>query len=355
MKQGRSLQELAIEIERQSKVKQDYVADTRKLAIDVKEERPKLILVNGDRHEMEIGDTAHRQIGERVGIPAKYYDKMLKEAPSLLAGNVNHWFQRQPEKRMVRTLDGKARAFLSNRYQRIDNIHLAQTLLPVVSGIPGIEFRAGEVTERKLYLKFSVTRISGEIKSKRLGDMVEAGVEISNSEIGYGAVSVVPFFYFLACTNGMTNRKEGLRSAHLGTAHDGDENLAEILADDTKQTLDRGILLKARDVVKAALDEASFRANLGRMQEMVGEVIEGDPVKSIELLGNDFGFTEGEQSIVLRHFIEGGDLSRYGVMNAVTRTAQDLPDYDRASEFEGFGGRVFNLSPESWKRLAKAA
>lgn len=354
MKQGRSLSEIAVEIERQSKLKQDYVADTRKLSMFNDESGMHLALDNGSRAVMSVGDTAHRQIGERVGIPAKYYDRMLKDAPALLAGNVNHWFQTAPETRLVRTLDGRARAFLSNKYQRIDNIHLAQTIFPVVLGIPDLVFRSGEVTDRKLYLKFSVTRISAEIKSRRLGDMVEAGVEICNSEIGQGAVSVMPYFYFLACLNGMTRKQDGVRSAHIGTAY-GAEGVAEVLADDTKQTLDRGILLQARDVVHAALDEAKFNANIGRMQEMVGEKIEGDPIAAIELLSNDFGFAEGEKSLVLRHLIEGGDLSRYGVMNAVTRTAQDLDSYDRASEFEGFGGRVFDLEAAQWRRVAQAA
>jgi len=35
--------------------------------------------------------------------------------------------------------------------------------------------------------------------------------------------------------------------------------------------------------------------------------------------------------VLLRHLIEGGDLSQYGLINAVTRTAEDAKFYDRAS------------------------
>ena len=35
---------------------------------------------------------------------------------------------------MVRTLDGKARAFLSDRYHRIDNEQIAEAVLPVLLG-----------------------------------------------------------------------------------------------------------------------------------------------------------------------------------------------------------------------------
>ena len=54
-----------------------------------------------DRIEpLDIADTAHRQIGTRLGIPAKYYGKMLTEHPDLLVTNVNAWFEREPTERM---------------------------------------------------------------------------------------------------------------------------------------------------------------------------------------------------------------------------------------------------------------
>ena len=54
---------------------------------------------------------------------------VYKRQPELLAENVNSWFQREPTQRMVRTLDGTVRAFLSNRYRRIDNLDIAEIVL----------------------------------------------------------------------------------------------------------------------------------------------------------------------------------------------------------------------------------
>lgn len=50
---------------------------------------------------------------------------MRQEYPSLLDENINRWFQKTPERRMLRTLDGNIRAFLSDRYHRLDNLELA--------------------------------------------------------------------------------------------------------------------------------------------------------------------------------------------------------------------------------------
>ena len=120
MKHGRTLQELAMELDRQARTKKDYLIDTSLLSMRLEDDAPVLhfpadeLLHSGILH---INDIAHRQIGQSLGIPAKYYDKMRTENPDLLVANVNSWFDTTPQTRMVRTLDDTARAFLSNRYR----------------------------------------------------------------------------------------------------------------------------------------------------------------------------------------------------------------------------------------------
>lgn len=362
MKSGKSIVELATEIERQARAKVDYLADTRKMELATAENEPvKLMVHNADNSvvQLSINNLAHRQIAERVGIPAKYYDRMLQEDPALLAQNVNRWFERDPEQRMVRTLDGTARAFLSNRYQRIDNQHVAEAVLPVLMGTKGVEIMPSEITDSRLYIKAVTHSIRAEIQSKRhaanKGDIVEAGVIISNSEVGLGSVSISPFFNFLWCTNGMIRAKEGVRSNHVGTKMDADDYISGILADDTRKAMDRSVLLKVRDVVAAAMSQVQFDKAVAEMNAAATQQITGSPIAAVETLANDFGFTDGERDSVLRHLIEGGDLSRYGFMNAVTRAAEDMPSYDRAIEFEAAGGRVLDLAAKDWNRIAVAA
>ena len=58
---------------------------------------------------------------------------------------------------------------------------------------------------------------------------------------------------------------------------------------------------------------------------------------------------------MLRHLIEGGDLTRYGLFNAITRAAADLDSYDRATEFERFGGQVVELPKRDWEEVQRLA
>ena len=41
-------------------------------------------------------------------------------------------------------------------------------------------------------------------------------------------------------------------------------------------------------------------------------------------------------------------------MNAVTRTAEDVESYDRASELEALGGAVVDLHARDWQQIATA-
>jgi hypothetical protein len=361
MKTGKSIVELAQEIERQAAAKKDYVADTRKLQMVVPDGGGvKLSLMNGARTEFAIGPTAHRQIGDRLGVPAKYYDRMLSENQSLLATNVNTWFNQTPEKRLVRTLDGQARAFLSDRYQRIDNVEVAQVVLPELLGARDLEIVSTEVTESRLYIKVISHAVKARVNSLRarrdpqVGDVVEAGAMITNSEVGLGALAVTPFFHYLWCKNGAVRNKEGVRQHHVGTRLDADDNIAGLLADDTRAVLDRGVLLKVRDVVRNAISQVALDKAIDLMNAQTEQRIEGNPAQAIEVLANEFAIGQAERSSILRHLIEGADLSRYGLMQAVTRTAEDLPSYDRATEFEAMGGRVLDLNAASWRAIATA-
>jgi hypothetical protein len=350
MKTGRSLTELAQEIQRQAESKADFIANTRQL--QMLEDGKTLALES--QGEFPVTDLALTQIGERVGIPTKYLRKMQDEAPKLLSTNVNHWFGEQPETRMIRTLDGNARAFLSNRYMRVDNYDVAETALPVLLNTAGLRIASCEVTENRLYIKAVTDRVQREVKSRRVGDVVEAGVMISNSEVGLGSVLVTPFAHFLVCLNGMT-REGGRRWNHIGRHADEKDDIYALLTDETRQADDRALLLKVRDTITAALDEGLFARWVDRLEGSTEHRIEGEVTKAVEALSNRLSLTHDEQSSVLRHLIEGGDLSQYGLINAVTRTAEDAKSYDRATELEMAGAIVLDLKPTEWRELAIAA
>ena len=63
-----------------------------------------------------------------------------------------------------------------------------------------------------------------------------------------------------------------------------------------------------------------------------------DPIKTVDLLCDRYILNRQENASILMHFMKGGDLSHFGLVNAVTRASQDVKDYNRATELERIGG-----------------
>jgi hypothetical protein len=80
MRTGRTLSEVAAEIERQARTKQDYIADTRQLRLA--EDGQTLALDGHGRFQTK--DLARTQIGAHTGIPVPYMRRLQAEAPELL-------------------------------------------------------------------------------------------------------------------------------------------------------------------------------------------------------------------------------------------------------------------------------
>ena len=182
MKTGRKLQDVLVELDRQNKAKQDFISSAQGMRLREDGHTFELNHLTTDR-QMTFGTTSlfHRQVASALGIPAKYYDLMQSRKPELLAENVNAWFADRTSTYMVRSMDygsGQvARALLSERYRRIDNMEIATSVLPLFVGNDQYEVMSCEVTENRLYLKVVNHRLEMEV---RKGDIVQAGVNVSS-------------------------------------------------------------------------------------------------------------------------------------------------------------------------------
>lgn len=343
MKTGRTVNEVVAELKRQQDLKKDYISSAANMGL--KEDGRTFRMGSSD---FSTTDLFHRQLGSSLGIPAKYYDLMQREKPELLAENVNSWLSDNENNYMVRTMSETARALLSARYRRIDNLSIAGQVLPMFAGSSDFEFVSCEVTENRLYLKIVNKRLETEVVP---GDYVQAGVMISNSEVGLGAVSVQPLVYRLVCTNGMVVNDMGERKYHIGRTAKAEEETYELFTDETMEAEDKAFLLKLRDVTKAAIEEARFKEVVGKLQESVGVKITGRVQDVVELTGRNYGFNQDEQDGILKYLIEGGDLSLYGLSNAVTRASQDIASYDRATELESAGWQIATMPKAQWREI----
>ena len=353
MKSGRSVVNLAQELERQLATKRDLVVPSSLLQCRTDEGGDLKLIVDARQGDGEYGvsNLARRQLADKLKIPFAYFERMRTEQPALLDRNVNTWLQTDGDRRMIRTLDGQVRAVLSDRYRRLDNFDLAENVLPILQRLEGARFESVELTETRMYLKVVTPRVEVEIAP---GDVVQAGIVITNSEVGCGTLSVQPLLYRLVCRNGLIASDHALRKTHVGRALHKEDDPVTVFRDDTLAADDKAFFLKVRDVVEAAVSEATFRQVAQKMQKTRDIRLIGDPVKAVEVLASRYVLNETERSGVLRHLIVEGDLSAYGIVNAVTHFSHDVEDYDRATEFEALGGKLIELPASEWKEMAEA-
>ena len=140
MKQGRTLPDLAAELERQANAKRDFLAPAQ--TIRLRSNGHTELYLN---EPFEVGEIAHGQIAEYAGVPKALYDRLrnaaadlrvpvaqLADCPQAIPDEGQLAFCKEEplfdvmlnrllrqgggEKRLVRTLDGKARAFLSSSF-----------------------------------------------------------------------------------------------------------------------------------------------------------------------------------------------------------------------------------------------
>lgn len=362
-----SLGDLASELTRMQATKRDYVVDTRRMTFsstvgigaNLAEQGAGswLTFDSSDPRDEGVGggklnDYAHNQIAQRLDVPRKYYDRMRAEAPELLDRNVLHWLHATQQTRLVRMLDGNVRAFLSDRFRRLDNYDLVErAVIPALTGIDGLTFHVADLTPERMTLRAILPGLEREIT---VGQIVQAGVQVKNSEVGAGACAIEAFVWKLDCLNGLVSNVGRMRTHHVGRRVADDEESRELYQRDTLRADDRAFYLKARDSIKAAVTSTQFDVLVADMREATTGVIVERPVEATKVLAATFDLGDGEQESVLASLARGGDFSRWGMVNAITDAAKNADTFDRQEELERVGGELLTVRGSKWDAIALA-
>ncbi len=388
MKTGRSLTEIAAELERRKETAKDYIAPQGKLKLVVQDQTRtidevydasdagttkivKLDGLNGD--PLVIRPHFHAQMADHLQIPKAYYDRMLAEDPALLTKNVNAWLAKgSDDRRMIRTLDYEARAFLSPKYRPLDNYDLASAVLPVLQA-RGVQVMSAELTETRMYIKGilpdlteplpeglawgghnSIVPLDAGRMVRREGHLV-AAIVISNSEVGAGTLRIEPSVFTTWCTNLAILAAAAMKKYHVGRTFEEQSNF-EVYRDDTRKADDRAFWLKARDVLQAAFDEKVWKAAIEQVRGAASKpILNPDLSKVVEVAVKRLALPEGTQGNILTHLARGGDLSAWGLSSAITAVGGERDDYEDATSFERAGGKVLTLGAGEWKAISEAA
>jgi hypothetical protein len=319
-------------------------------------------------------------LASKLDVPVGYMKRIHQNRPDLFDANVNGWLHGRKAKTrlrdgqpelirdavpgddrsfLVRTFRGEegpglGRALLSDKFKMIDNLDaLFATLDGVKAAGVAVDIRGCDLTDSRMYVRIQAEEIkayaSTLLKGYRspftgaTGDenpTVFAGFVISNSEVGAGAYTITPQLVVQVCDNGLTINVDVQRAVHIGA------RMAEGLINWSDETREKEIDLmraKTRDAVRTFLDVEYVTRTVARLEETAGKPItEADKV--VRSVGKKLAFSEEQISGILDHFIQGGQITAGGVMQAVTSYAQTIGSADVAAEVEAQGVKAMELA-----------
>jgi hypothetical protein len=349
-------------------LKRDFIDDIRAIHMSSGEDGNYINLSSRAYDPMSVDKHALAQMGSWAKIPYNYIRTMDDNRRyDLLAENFNSWFKNPVNdsrtRKMFRGLASKSRtedwigsekinirSFHSDRYSVFDHEDVWDVVQPAIEELEkDFELKSSSITDSKMYIKLLFPEVEGKV----VGDTVQLGLSITNSEIGLGIISVQPLIYVLRCTNGMVLPASGIKKRHIGSVLEED-GLIEY-KEDTRKIAKEFHGKKTRDSIKSVVDGLFNGEILRSLNESASSKSVNNPQKAIEKITELFSLDKKESEGTTLAFWKERNLSKWGMANAVTEIANTHSSYDRASELEAIGGKIINMDEGQWSKIALAA
>jgi hypothetical protein len=291
------------------------------------------------------------QLASRLEIPMAYIDHLVgaQERTDLEkkgdGGVVNRWglnllaqslrehVVHSDDRYLIRSVNGEARAVLSDKFRRIDCRPSALALLEAAQ-TRGLVVADGSFTDTRSTLKF----IKPEVMEVFPGEFMVFGFDWSNSDYGRGASDLRLFFFRCWCWNGATGESV-VRQIHIGKRlQEGVDYARETIEADA-----RASALALRDAAAHALSPAKVDLMIETIRAANATKI--DPKNRVETLRKTL--TKGETEKVVEAF-NSPDVENMPAGNTLWRWSNaiswvgghDVEDPDRRIDFERLAGDV---------------
>lgn len=388
--------------------KVDAVASTRALVatpIEAGDNHPAQVLIRIPTGEkMQIGEVAHGQFSAKLGIDKRYYDRMVTDAPGLLAQNLNWWFVNTPEDRLLRMLRPAAydakdqaqmvavgatyrlRGVVGKGYRTIDDADLVDAILPTLVE-RGATLQEFSIDERRLHAKFfTAARDVQEIKAhyaakygmtvaevgmhKQVNgkdiswveETISAGVVIRHSEVGFASLGASFVQRVMKCLNDYV-ADNAVAIRHAGGKNGAADDDVRFVTD-TTQLLENGALLsRVQDTIAAQFEPKALMERAHALIEAkVDKVARPTEKPLFEFVGNvglNLGLSNEHVELLkeetLRAIGEEGGETRFAFVQGITAVARQMTDYDRRLDLERTGFQLLNDDAMALVRLGREA
>lgn len=337
MLKGCDLNELQARIQQAEAAKSDFVVPTETLKAGGNDQG---VFVAAGGNWYRTGEVAQDNLATLTGIPTKWFREIALTQPAFAGKVLNEQLRAKadelPKQRMLRTIGTKMRAVLSDKFLRLDHKLALEVALPQIQD-SGAEIKSVLVTERRMSVQFVYPRLEGEVK---VGDVVQFGGLMSNSEVGLSRWGLEELLFRLICSNGM-----------IGMTNMGGFSRRHITGRQTATltTLDRPALVEMMGMeMNALLSPDRFRNQLLVTKAAAGQYIPEEYLPQAIKVAQGQGLQLEESEAVMGDFLDAGDCSLWGLGNAITAQAHGAK-VERSVELERVGAKVITLPKSAWK------
>lgn len=306
---------------------------------------------DGETEQMKLNRHAASQIFQRYGMPSKYFSNLLHTDPELTAYHFNKVIEKQPQEDLfVRTKTGihtdidddgneetedsdipVIRGVMSDMYAVLDNDMVTDALQAVISKFGNnYQIASHYLDDRRMHVRilFPTTARQFGFTKDNVGDILQVGIDIVNSEVGLSSMNIAGLVWRLVCSNGLRRMDRGetfiQRHIHLDTP---------TFYNRVGQAMTKGI--------QSGIDTMINFTNSKKF-ELVR------PLESMKVIGKQYDLTNAIVEKAQERWEH--DATAYGVINSFTAAARGL-DNERRLELEKTSGRLLNLSTKDWKRI----
>ena len=329
------------EIEADSRGKADYVTQLSNLRID--NEGNVVFLkpseVQGPATKdipFVTTDWAESQLLGRLEMPVQYFRRCNGENPDLYRQHFNYWAARSNKVARLRTRvrgdKGIIRGAVSEAYSIFDNDMVGEILQNILQGHSSrYSIVMFHIDDRRMHARLTFTDLTKPLGILPDGtpDYMRLGVDIVNSEVGASSFNMAEMIWRLVCSNGLRRWEPGestftQRHIHLRT-----------------------IEFQGR-VAEAIVNQLRTGREFLEQYNETQKLLIPNPFEAIEKLSKEGGFSGQFTDNVKTNF--DGDDTAYGIVNAFTRSARELPN-ERRLEVESFAGKLVTMPASRWEQF----
>lgn len=291
---------------------------------------------------------ANNQIFARLGMPAKYFSDLLDTDPELAAYHTNRVIQQDDSEWFVRTKVGNInpdgdedtdedagespyiRGVMSDKYSVLDNDKVMEALTKIINHYTKeYSIESYNLLDHRMHVRITLPQTAKQfgLTTKAKGDILQVGLDIVNSEVGYSAMNIMGFVWRLVCTNGMRRMEKGdmFTQRHI-FINDG--------------AFFNRCCQAITDGVQNATKTMEQFATLKQLQLT-------NTVTVHDVIGKEFDFSK--TVIDTAKDLWEDDDTAYGVVNSFTAAARGLDDEKRL-DMEREAGKMLMIPAKTWKK-----